>query len=162
MAASRGEAAGASVREWIARSFTHVEDVVYVGLGVLLAAGALVLLGDGALTFVRGLGDGTMAATVLALLDRILLIVMIVEILYTVQVSFREHALVPEPFIIVGLIAVIRRVLVLTAEFSDLMTQGDDAFRNAMFELSILTVMVLVLVLSLALLRRRGPVVAER
>jgi uncharacterized membrane protein (DUF373 family) len=162
VAASRGEAAGASVREWIARSFTHVEDVVYVGLGVLLAAGALVLLGDGALTFVRALGDGTMAATVLALLDRILLIVMIVEILYTVQVSFREHALVPEPFIIVGLIAVIRRVLVLTAEFSDLMTQGDDAFRNAMFELSILTVMVFVLVLSLALLRRRGPVAAER
>ena len=162
MAASRGEAAGASVRERIARSFTHVEDVVYVGLGVLLAAGALVLLGDGAVTFVRALGDGTMAATVLALLDRILLIVMIVEILYTVQVSFREHALVPEPFIVVGLIAVIRRVLVLTAEFSDLVTQGDDAFRNAMFELSILTVMVLVLVLSLALLRRRGPVAAER
>ena len=46
---------------------------------------------------------------------------MIVEILYTVQVSFREHALIPEPFLIVGLIAGIRRVLVLTAEFGDLL-----------------------------------------
>ena len=44
---------------------------------------------------------------------------MIVEILYTLQVSFREHTLVAEPFLIVGLIAAIRRVLILTAEFSN-------------------------------------------
>ena len=48
-------AAGASPRDWIARSFTNVEDVLYVALGVLLAAGALVLLGDATLTFVRNL-----------------------------------------------------------------------------------------------------------
>jgi hypothetical protein len=162
VATSRAEATGASAREWIARTFTHVEDAVYVGLGVLLAAGALVLLGDGAWSFWRALTDGAMAATVIALLDRILLIVMIVEILYTVQVSFREHSLSPEPFVIVGLIAVIRRVLVLTAEFADLVTQGDDAFHNAMLELGILTAMVLVLVVSLALLRGRGRVAVER
>jgi hypothetical protein len=28
-------------REWVARAFTRVEDVVYVGVGVLLAASAL-------------------------------------------------------------------------------------------------------------------------
>jgi uncharacterized membrane protein (DUF373 family) len=53
------------------------------------------------------------------LLDRILLILLIVELLYTVQVSFREHALVPEPFLLVGLISAIRRVLVVTAEFGE-------------------------------------------
>ncbi|MEP7131675.1 MAG: hypothetical protein ABI914_00835 [Acidobacteriota bacterium] len=31
---------------------------------------------------------------------------MIIEFLYTVKVSFQEHALVPEPFLVVGLIAV--------------------------------------------------------
>jgi uncharacterized membrane protein (DUF373 family) len=40
-----------------------------------------------------------------------LLILLIVELLYTVQVSFREHAVMPEPFLLVGLIAAIRRVL---------------------------------------------------
>ncbi len=45
-------ATGASARDWIARSFTHVEDVLYVALGVLLAAGAVVLLADATLTFV--------------------------------------------------------------------------------------------------------------
>ena len=82
---------------------------------------------------------------------------MIVEILYTVQVSFREHALVPEPFLIVGLIAGIRRILVLTAEFGELLRTGGEAFRNAMLELGVLTVMVVALVGALTLLRRRAP-----
>lgn len=41
------------VRSWIARAFTRTEDVVYVGLGVLLAGCALVLLLDGGRQFVQ-------------------------------------------------------------------------------------------------------------
>ena len=91
------------------------------------------------------------------------MILMIVEILYTVQVSFREHALVPEPFLIVGLIAVIRRLLVLSAESAKLLEQGQVAFRSAMVELALLTVTIVALVASLLMLRRRGAqAVAER
>ena len=144
-------------REWVARSFTRVEDAVYLGLGVLLAAGAVALLVTSGVGFVRSVLDGAFADHVIDLLDQVLLIFMIVEILYTVQVSFREHALVPEPFIVVGLIAVIRRVLVLTAEFGELLEKGEHVFRNAMLELALLTVMVLALVAALVLLRRRAP-----
>lgn len=35
------------------------------------------------------------------MLDQLLLILMIIEMLYTVQVSFREHVPVPEPFVLV-------------------------------------------------------------
>jgi hypothetical protein len=150
-------------REAVARGFTRVEDFVYVGLGVLLAGAALYMLGAGAVDFVRHTMAGALAAHVVALLDRILLVLMIVEVLYTVEVSFREHALVPEPFLIVGLIAAIRRVLVLTAEFSELLEMGETAFRNAMIELGLLTLTVLALVASLVLLRRRGSqAVAEK
>jgi len=150
-------------RDWIARSFTHVEDVLYVALGVLLGAGALVLLADATLTFVTNLFAGTLPARIIGLLDRVLLVLMFAEILYTVQVSFREHALVPEPFLVVGLIAAIRRVLVITAEFSDV-KQGDVAtFNTTMVELGLLTVLSLVLVVSLVLLRRRPTMpAAER
>jgi uncharacterized membrane protein (DUF373 family) len=146
---------GASARAILARGFTYVEDVLYVGLGVLLAGAALVLLADGAGMFWRAFVGGELPARVIELLDRILLILMIAEILYTVQVSLREHALFPEPFLVVGLIAGIRRVLIITAEFADLLEKGQDAFRNAMVELGVLTVMILVLVVSLMLLRRR-------
>ena len=148
-------ATGASAREWIAQSFTHVEDVLYVALGVLLAAGALVLLADATLTFVANLLAGTLPARMISLLDRVLLVLMFAEILYTVQVSFREHALVPEPFLVVGLIAAIRRVLVITAEFADVKDTAPEVFKTPMVELALLTVLSLVLVVSLVLLRRR-------
>lgn len=151
------------LRAWVAQGFTRVEDLVYVGLGVLLAGTALALLGHGVVDFVTRLAGGTLTGHVVDLLDRILLILLIVEILLTVQVSFREHALVPEPFLIVGLIAVTRRILVLTAEFEKLVERQDVAFRNAMLELGLLTLMVLALVVSLVLLRRRGAeAVAEK
>jgi len=143
-------------REWVARAFTHVEDAVYIGVGLLLAASAIALLITSGVGFVRSLLEGALAGRVVELLDQILLVFMIVEILYTVQVSFREHALVPEPFLIVGLIAVIRRVLVLTAEFGEMLERGEQVFRNAMLELTLLTVMVVALVVALVLLRRRA------
>ena len=156
-------ATGASARDWIARSFTHVEDVLYVALGVLLAAGALVLLADATLTFVTNLVAGTLPSRIIGLLDRVLLVLMFAEIMYTVQVSFREHALVPEPFLVVGLIAAIRRVLVITAEFSDVKDAGSAQFRATMVELGLLTVLSLVLVVSLVLLRHRPTMpTAER
>jgi uncharacterized membrane protein (DUF373 family) len=144
-------------REWVARAFTRVEDVVYIGVGALLAASAIALLIAAGYGFVRSIVDGALTARVVGLLDQVLLVFMIVEILYTVQVSFREHALVPEPFLVVGLIAGIRRVLVLTAEFGDLLEKGPETFRNAMLELGLLTVMVLALVGALVLVRKRAP-----
>lgn len=79
------------------------------------------------------------------------------------QVSFREHLLVPEPFLIVGLIAATRRILVLTAEFATLIEKGDAVFRNAMMELGLLTFLVVAMVVSLVLLKRRSvDAVADR
>jgi hypothetical protein len=154
----------AALRERIAQAFTVVEDVVYVGLGVLLAASAVALLLDGVLDLGRTVLSVTLpGGRVVAFLDRILLILIIVEVLYTVQVSFREHTLAPEPFLIVGLIAATRRVLVLTAGLAELAQAGGEGFRHAILELGLLTVMVLVLVVALVLLRRRSSqAVAER
>jgi|SRR5919198_4983341 uncharacterized membrane protein (DUF373 family) len=150
------------VREWFASAFTRVEDFVYLGLGVLLAVSAVALLITGAVDLARTLLGGELATRVVALLDQILLILMIVEILYTVQVSFREHTLAPQPFLIVGLIAVMRRLLVLTAEFAERLDQGDEAFRNGMLELALLAVMVLILVAAIVILHKRPGAVAQR
>ena len=57
---------------------------------------------------------GASPLSLVVTIDRILLVFMVIEILHTVRVSFNEGALVCEPFLIVGLIASIRRVLVIT------------------------------------------------
>ena len=144
-------------REWILRGFIRVEDAVYVGLGTVLAAMALALLVAVAIAFAQAVLTETLPSHAVALLDRLLLILMIVEILYTVQVSFSEHALVPEPFLIVGLIATIRRLLVLAAEFARLVESNSAAFQGAMLELGLLTVMIVALVVSLVVLTRGAP-----
>jgi uncharacterized membrane protein (DUF373 family) len=153
------------VRERIAQAFTQVEDVLYVGIGVVLAAGAVGLLINAAMTFARSIGAGAIGGSVVAVLDQLLLILMMIEILYTVQVSFREHVLVPEPFVLVAMIAAVRRILVLTAEFGKLMAEGEAVFRYAMIELGLLTVMTGVMVACLVGLRKRdkdAAVAAER
>ena len=94
-------------RNAISRGFTIVEDVVYVGLALLLTALVLTLLVVGFIDVAHSVSSGASARNVIALLDRILLILLIVELLYTVQVSFKAHALAPEPFLLVGLISAI-------------------------------------------------------
>jgi uncharacterized membrane protein (DUF373 family) len=97
------------------------------------------------------------------LIDKFLLILLIVELLYTVQVSLYEHALAPEPFLLVGLISAIRRVLVVTAEFDGLHRKTASISQQFVIELAVLTVLILALAIPLVLLRKRtAPVVAER
>jgi small-conductance mechanosensitive channel len=96
-------------------------------------------------------------------LDQLLVVLMLVEILHTVRVSIRSHILVTEPFLVVGLIASIRRILVITLEASTLTkegswsNQGASIFRASMLELSLLGLLVLVLVFCITLLRRNAP-----
>jgi len=153
-----------STRDWLTKVFSWVEDIVYIGLGALLAGCAITLLGSSVYAFWQNLVAGSLPANIVELLDRLLLILLIVELMYTVQVSFREHTLAPEPFLVVGLIAVVRRLLVLTAELPQMLEKADPAvFRQVSTELALLALLIVALVASLVMLRRRPlGVVAER
>src|SRR4051812_34119846 len=156
---STTEAQPKDARGHIARAFSLVEDVVYVGMGILLAYSAGALLVIGAMDLWRASFAGQPLQGVIGPLDRTLLVLMLVELLYTVQVSSREHALLPDPFLIVGLIAATRRILVVTAEFSVVQKEGNsDRFRDGMLEITLLTFMTVALVASILMLRRvRDP-----
>jgi len=138
------------------QSLSSVEDIVYVGLGLLLTIAAVTLLLIALKSVVVTLWHRALGAQIVNILDQILLILLVIELLYTVQVSFRERGLIAEPFLVVALIAVIRRILVLTAEVARLPEAGEVVFRHAMLELGVLTVMVMVLVGSLIMLEKYG------
>ena len=93
------------------------------------------------------------------IIDRLLFVLMLVEILHTVHASVRTGTLLCEPFLIVGLIACIRRVLVITLETSQITQpeKGDVAkmplFQSTMVELGVLAVLIAVLVGSIRLTR---------
>src|ERR1044071_5648371 len=144
-------------REWLSAVFNFLEDAIYVGLGFLLAGVAVGLLATEIGFFGRYIVAGQLSENIVMLLDRILLIIIFFEVLYTVQVSFRQHVLQPGPFLVVGLIAVTRRILVLTAELPKIAKESESIFRSAMIELGLLTVLIVALVVSLRLIRPGDP-----
>ena len=107
----------------------------------------------------------SIATETLRVLDQLLLVLMLVEILHTVRISIRSHILVIiEPFLVVGLIASIRRILVISLEAAALTTggtwttEGASIFRSSMIELGLLGLLILILVVSITLLRRYAPI----
>jgi len=149
------------------RGFLALENIAYIVLGLLLAIAALLgVLGAATSLWaaVQQMGDAT---ALIVAIDRLLFVLMVVEILHTVRVSFRSGALVCEPFLIVGLIASIRRILVITLESSQANQPGkwspesESILRATMLELGVLSVLILVMVISIYLLRRRRGVEEE-
>ncbi len=139
------------------------EVAVYSILAVLLFVTALATIANAGKLLWDGLGHWTIAAETLRVLDQLLIVLMLVEILHTVRISIRSHILVTEPFLVVGLIASIRRILVITLEASAVTkggtwsTEGASIFRGAMIELGLLGLLILILVFSITLLRRFAP-----
>ena len=136
---------------------------IYWILSVLLCLTALVAIASAGTQLWSGLRQWGAAAQTLRVLDELLIVLMLVEILHTVRISIRSHVLVTEPFLVVGLIASIRRILVITLEASALQKEGkwtsDSApiiFRESMIELGLLGVLVLILVFGIILLRRNA------
>ena len=135
---------------------------MYVGLGLLLAGIIVVLLVTSFISFGKTALAWSIVAGVGGLLDQILLVLLLVELLYTVQVSFREHTLTAEPFLLVGLISVIRRILVITAVFGEQHQSGQVPPSMLVPELAVLAVLLVALTVALVLLRRRDPATLQR
>ncbi len=130
---------GPVVRRWI-WALEHAQDVVAITVGVVLIALAAVVLISAVVDFIDG-ADGSVSSAAPILLDRVLLVLILVEIVYTVVLSLRAHRLVAQPFIVVGLIAVIRKILVV-------LTPGSNSNLSAS-ELALLIGMVAVFVAGL-------------
>ena len=95
----------------------HAQDLVSVLVGVILVVLAAVVLVLGVVVFFREVTSGPVETAVVNLLNRVLLVLILVEIMHTVVLSLRAHHLVTQPLLAVGLVAVIRKILfVLSSE----------------------------------------------
>jgi len=147
---------GARGSRKVAGLMASVEDVLNVAVAVVLVALSVAVLISGVGEFIESISGTGIRAGVVGLLDNTLLVLMLVEILHTVGISLREHHLVPEPFLVVALIAAIRKMLVITAELGLPTESKAVMFRLALQELGLLTVLVLILVIALIALWRAG------
>ncbi len=148
--------------ENVGKLLIKAEDVIYLFTAVLLVVAALLLLTLTGYEFFSNLGgnfsnlDGNFSKELSRLLDSLLLVMMIVEILHTVGIMIKEHKLAIEPFLAIGIIAAVRRVLIIKAEQVHPTPEHAAVFKMTMLELGILAGMILTLVLCIFLLRRHG------
>jgi hypothetical protein len=131
----------AVLRDKTSDLFGYVEDFFYVAVAAALALVGIFYLGYAIYDFI-----------VVELLSSLLLVFIFTEIIHTIRAVIDEKILVAEPFLIVGIVAAIRRMVVLGAEAQDLL--GKPEFGDAMQELGILTATIFFLGATVFLLRK--------
>ncbi|GGW99734.1 hypothetical protein GCM10010297_22120 [Streptomyces malachitofuscus] len=118
--------------------------------GIHLVVAALLVLLAGILTVgvvhdvIRSIqGPNREETVVLSALDSSLVLFIVAELLHTVRLTIRNRALDAEPFLVVGLIAGIRKVLIVTAE-------AEKSFRWKVQGIELLVLAGLILVMATA------------
>ena len=146
------------------RLFEHVERAIEVGIAVILSLTAILALAGAVTLAWDAVAQWPHIRSLFVIVDRLLFVLMVIEILHTVRASIQTHQLSSEPFLIVGMIATIRRILVVTLETSDRpesqATAAAPSFEHAMIELGMLGMLTLVLAIAIYLSRRsrgQGP-----
>jgi len=140
--------------EWGTRALRVSENIVYGAAGLLLIIAAVIVLGATGYHVVRDFGSGAEDA-VTAALDSLLLVFILLELLAGVRATMVERKLVAEPFLIVGIIASIKEIIVVALTAKELRGTKGESFNDAMTEMGVLGGLVLVLAAAAYLVRRK-------
>ena len=129
------------------------EGVVYAGIAVfllVLALGSFVI----AARYVPSLfGEESAAKSALEILDTLLLVFIVVELLFAVRITIARRELIAEPFLLVGIIASIKEIVVLSVKAPDYV--GTDKLEDTIWLIGVLTLTIVALAASTLLMRRK-------
>jgi phosphate starvation-inducible membrane PsiE len=132
----------------------RAESFVLVLIGAVLVVLAVLMLEQSVVHLFHAAQEGRVHEEAIEILDGVLLVMMTMEIVYTVAISLEAHALVAEPFLIIGAIAAIRRMLVITATSTKDEHAAPEVFRNTLYELALLSLIVISMAYAIVLLRK--------
>ena len=138
----------------IDRVLGTAENLVYAAAGALLVLSAVVVLGTVAYHLVTDLTKGAEQAVTTAL-DGLLLVFIVLELLAGVRATMVERKLVAEPFLVVGIIASIKEIIVIALDAKTTKGLDDAAFQASMAEIGVLGLLVLTLAAAGYLVRRK-------
>jgi uncharacterized membrane protein (DUF373 family) len=137
----------------VARGIDQIEDGIYVLVAVLLVVAGLFALWGALTRLVSDVQQNVQAVNVVTdLLDNGLILFIIAELLHTVRVTIQERTLVVEPFLIVALIAGVRRLLLVTARLAT--TNAVFTWGREGIEMAVLLALILGITLALVLWHR--------
>ena len=146
----------------IGEGLVSFELVLYTCVGLLLGVAGVLILAGTVSGLVHGLQrrEGAVDVAVLVL-DRVLLALIVGELLYTLRFVVRTHEIAVEPFLYIGLIAVVRRILIVTAQFERSPHAG-RALTNTLLEFGLLGLSVPALAAAVYLVRKSAALSPAR
>ncbi len=127
---------------------------VLVAIGIILATVEVIY--DGFLALIKAFEYHDFSLGILKVIDRFLIALMFLEILYTVQIIFGEeyHLQCIEPFILVAIIALVRRLLLLAFEVSHAGEVPVERLQLFILEMAVAGILILALVWAVVIFRR--------
>lgn len=126
----------------LARYIDLAERGAYYGVALFLLVTIVMVFVSAVVSLAEIAELGPLGAA-LEVLDKVLLIFIFAELLGTISTIVREREVTAEPFLLIGLIAVVRRILAVTASIEQ--NLGTPRFDDLILELGVLTVLVLAL-----------------
>lgn len=129
-----------------------LQDVVYFGIAViLLALGAAALVRTGTDLFSS---HESFASRITEVVNGVLFVVIVLELLRTVLAHFQDSTFHLKPFLIIGIISVVRHILTVGAELSVKEEETGELFHRSDVELAVNALVVVALVVGLVLVRK--------
>ena len=133
------------IRQRLVGFLVICEDLIYVLLSVFFFVAALYIMVDAIISAKWNSVQSLIGTT----LDRFLLILMLAELLHTLLLFLRTHQFRHQPFLVVGIIAAIRRILVITAE--EVANRAPSHISGYLEDLAVTTGVVFILTVALRL-----------
>ena len=118
------------------------EHIIYFFVALALIVPIVILFVSAAMSMLQ-VSEVGILQTVLAILDRVLLVFILVELLDTIRIIRREHGII---------IAVVRRILLVTSQIEQ--ARGTGEFERLLAELGVMAGLVVVLTIALFFVQR--------
>jgi uncharacterized membrane protein (DUF373 family) len=141
------------------------ESAILVGVTVVLLLTGLLVIVDAFRDLLVGVsiyaqhGAIQSTETIFGVIDTALLALILAELVSTLIVTLEGGGLKPEPFVVIGLVAIVRKLLLATAPIEK--TISVFGITTQAVDLVVLTILVVLLGVALVLVRYRGRAGAE-
>ncbi|HLB95203.1 MAG TPA: phosphate-starvation-inducible PsiE family protein [Nitrospiria bacterium] len=125
----------------------------YITAGLSFLFLGMVIFAYGWYAFYETLGAGVLNAS-LMLMNDLLLVIILLELFRTVLNYLKTHTITLEPFLYVGIVAAIRRILTTGAQEQVLQMSSDQQFNRYLWDVGLNGLLIIVLVLALVFYKK--------
>ncbi|GBE57489.1 hypothetical protein BMS3Abin01_00409 [bacterium BMS3Abin01] len=133
--------------EWARRLLIIADDVIHIAVAVLLVVAALVMLGYAVMNF-----TDLSVVSILLVLNDALFVLIIAEVLWTIIRYLRREKFSVAPFLFIGIISSLRRILVIDAQMS--LGEGERSFNQSLMELGMHVAIIFILVVAYYIVKK--------